>query len=132
MHIYVATHLFCIRMMSLHEWPRVCDKLLLRVVCMLCPRLGAMRTASGRSTKSLRRFSSRGHGPRWKLFVSRSVLDTLKTGRISNRRCWRRRSFVSYCCYTVAINNRSKVQTRLIMQIGIYRTCFDVYFFSFS
>jgi len=83
------------RIGPLRVWSGVLGRLLLRIVGVVGPGLGAMRTAVSRAVDILVGVSLGRARPRRILFVSRTVADALETGGIPNwrRRWWR--GFVS-------------------------------------
>lgn len=79
----------------LRVWSGVLGWLLLRIVGVVGPGLGAMRTAVSRVVTILVGVSFRCARPRRILLVSRPVTDALEAGGIPNWRGRRWRSFVS-------------------------------------
>jgi len=79
----------------LRVWSGVLRWLLLRIVGIVGPGLGAMRTAVSRAVAILIGVSLRRARPRRILLVSRPVAHALETGGIPNWRRRRRRGFVS-------------------------------------
>jgi len=83
------------RIGPLRVWSGVLGRLLLRIVGVVGPGLGTMRTTVSRAVDILVGVSLGRARPRRILFVSRTVADALETGGIPNwrRRWWR--GFVS-------------------------------------
>lgn len=83
------------RIGSLRVWSGVLGRLLLRIVGVIGPGLGTMRTAVSRAVDILVRVSLGRAWPRRILLVSRAVTHALEAGGIPNwrRRWWR--GFVS-------------------------------------
>lgn len=94
------------RILTLHVGSRITHSLLLGIVGVISPRFRTVWSSTWRSTKCLWCLCSCWYWPRWKLLMSRSILDRLEGGRISHWRCWWWRLFIS-------------CRRRLIMKIRI-------------